>query len=284
VTIAEKMNILVPLDGSSIGDSVLQSIYPLIRSRHVESTLVHVAETPQSVESLEARLQRQQEALQGRGVETRIRIIPGKPAEEILRQAEVGGFDLIAMATHGRTGLDRVLLGSVAEEVVRSSTIPTLLCKSGGRIGEWERILVALDGTPGSEEILDDVVRLARSSHATVHLLRVGLGLLMSDAYRGVGFKFKCDGTAAYLDAIATRLGAQGVDVVPEQRQGMAGVEIAALARQRDAGLVCMTTEGRPEEIPGAARSVAAEVIRSSPCPVYVRRMSRVAAAAKKPG
>jgi nucleotide-binding universal stress UspA family protein len=45
-----------------------------------------------------------------------------------------------------------------------------------------------------------------------------------------------------------------------------------------DAGLICMTTEGRPEELPGLDRSVAAEVIRSAPCPVYVRRMSRAPA------
>jgi nucleotide-binding universal stress UspA family protein len=281
MTIAEKMNILIPLDGSPIGDSVLLSIHPLIRSRHVESTLFHVAEAPQALEHPEARLQRHQQALEARGVATRIRIAAGKPAEEIVRQAEIGGYDLIAMATHGRSGLDRVLLGSVAEEVVRSSPVPTLLCKSGGRVGEWERILVALDGTPGSEEVLGDVARLALSSGATVHLLRVGLGLLRTDAYRGVGFKFPSESPAAYLDAVAARLQDQGIPTVTEQRQGMADVEIATLARNLDAGLICMTTEGRPEGAPGIARSVAAEVIRAAPCPVYVRRMLRVAAATR---
>jgi nucleotide-binding universal stress UspA family protein len=210
-------------------------------------------------------------------VETRIRIVSGRPAEEIVRQALVGGFDLIAMATHGRTGLDRVVMGSVAEEVVRSSPVPTLLCKSGVRIGAWDRIVVALDGTPGSEEVLGDVVRLARSLPASVHLLQVGLGLLLSDGYRGVPFHYPA-AQRGYLETVAARLLAQGVPAVPERRQGMAGIEIASLAAELDAGLICMTTEGRPEQLPGMDRSVAAEVIRSAPCPVYVRRMSRVAA------
>ena len=175
MTLSEKMKILIPLDGSPIGDSILPSIYPLMGARQAESTLFHAAETAASIQNLEARLEAQRRTLESKGVETRIRIVSGKPAEEIVRQAQIGGFDLIAMATHGRTGLERVVMGSVAEEVVRTSPVPALLCKSGTRIGAWERIVVALDGTPGSEEVLGDVVRLARSLPATVHLLQVGL-------------------------------------------------------------------------------------------------------------
>jgi nucleotide-binding universal stress UspA family protein len=279
MTLSEKMKILIPLDGSPIGDSILPSIYPLMGARQAESTLFHAAETAASIQNLEARLEAQRRTLESKGVETRIRIVSGKPAEEIVRQAQIGGFDLIAMATHGRTGLERVVMGSVAEEVVRTSPVPALLCKSGTRIGAWERIVVALDGTPGSEEVLGDVVRLARSLPATVHLLQVGLGLLLSDGYRGVPFHYPPN-SPAYLEAVAARLQSQGVTAEPERRQGMAGVEIASLARELDAGLICMTTEGRPEQIPGMDRSVAAEVIRGAPCPVYVRRMSRAAAEA----
>ncbi len=278
MTIVEKTKILVPLDGSSVGDSILLSIFPLIAARQVETTLFHVAESSPSIESVEARFNEQQKMLEGRGVGTRIRIVSGAPAEEILRQARIGEFDLIAMATHGRKGMDRVLMGSVAEAVVRSSPVPTLLCKQGGRVGEWDRIIVALDGTSGAEEVLGDVTRLARSFGSTVHLLQVGLGLLMSDGYRGVSFQFPAADPQAYLGAVADRLEAQGVSAIPERRHGIPGAEIASLARQLDAGLICMTTEGRPEELPGLDRSVAAEVIRNAPCPVYVRRMSRATA------
>src|SRR5213078_1271446 len=148
------------------------------------------------------------------------------------------------------TGFERVVMGSVAEEVVRCSPVPTLLCKSATRTGAWDRIVVALDGTPGSEEVLGDVVRLARSLPATVHLLQVGLGLLLSDAYRGLSFHYPA-GEPAYLESVAARLLSQGVTAVSERRQGMAAVEIASVAKELDAGLICMTTEGRPEQLPG---------------------------------
>lgn len=275
MTISEKTRILIPLDGSTIGECVLPSINPLICAGRIEAMLFHVAESPQAIDGMEARFEGYRRQLEDHGVESRVRVVSGRPAEEILRQAEIGAYDLIAMATHGRTGLDRVLLGSVAEAVVRSSPIPTLLCKPNDRLGEWDRIIVALDGTPGSEEVLDDVAHLARSSRATVHLLQVGLGLLRSDGYRGVAFDFPAGDATSYLEGVAARLAAQGIASVSERRQGMAMVEIPSLARDLDAGLICMTTAGRNEESTGLDRSVAASVIRSAPCPVFVRRMAR---------
>lgn len=274
----QKTKILIPLDGSSNGDAILVAIHPLLRSGRVESTLLHVADTPAATEGVRARLERHQEGLEKQGIPTRVRIVPGKPAEEILRQEGAGAFDLVAMSTHGRSGMDRVLMGSVAEEVVRSSTVPTLLYKTGARLGHWEQIVVALDGTPGAEEVLDDAVRLARETSATLHLLQVSLGLLRCDGYRGVGFQMPVHDPCSYLDRVAAKLLVQGVSVNQHWREGMPGAEISSFARQLDAGLICMTTEGRPELLPGLDRSVAAEVIRSGPCPVYVRKMSRVAA------
>jgi nucleotide-binding universal stress UspA family protein len=251
------------------------AIHPLVRSRNVEVTLLHVADSPdRTEEEAEHRLDFHRKSLLSDGVRARVRIVSGKPAEEILRQAAIGEFDLIAMTTHGRSGMDRVTLGSVAEEVVRSSPIPTLLCRNRTRIGGWERIVVALDGTPGSEEILSDAVRVARSLGSTLHLIQVGLGLLRSDSYRGVRSHTAADDPTAYLDETAARLLAEGIPVIPEHREGMAAVEIPILAHQLEAGLICMATEGRPDLVPGLNRSVAAEVIHTAPCPVYVRRMS----------
>jgi nucleotide-binding universal stress UspA family protein len=51
-------------------------------------------------------------------------VVEGKPSREIVRYAEEVGCDLIVMGTHGRGGIDRLLLGSVAESVIRSSSMP----------------------------------------------------------------------------------------------------------------------------------------------------------------
>ena len=55
-----------------------------------------------------------------------VRVIPGDPAEEIVRYVDVEGIDLVVMSTHGRKGLDRVLFGSVANQVVTTSSVPVM--------------------------------------------------------------------------------------------------------------------------------------------------------------
>jgi nucleotide-binding universal stress UspA family protein len=245
----KKLRVLIPLDGVIPGEAAIQAIQPLVRSGPVDCTLLHVkAPAGQEIE-LDAHLNMHRDVLESLGVATRVAIVSGKPSEEILRQVSEGGFDLVAMSTHGRQGMDRVLMGSVAEEVVRSSSVPVLLCRMGSNVPAWEHIVVALNGLTEGEEVLDDALVLARRLGSTVHLLKVGLNLLWSNAYRGVAFEIPPDSSPSYLEDIA--------------------------ARFRGAGLICMMTHGRPEEMPGLDRSVAAEVIRHAPCPVYVRRMTR---------
>jgi nucleotide-binding universal stress UspA family protein len=55
-----------------------------------------------------------------------VKVIPGDPAEQILRYIDVEGIDLVVMSTHGRKGLDRVLFGSVANHVVTTSPVPVM--------------------------------------------------------------------------------------------------------------------------------------------------------------
>ncbi len=55
-----------------------------------------------------------------------VKVIPGDPAEEIVRYIEAEGIDLVVMSTHGRKGLDRILFGSVANHVVTTSSVPVM--------------------------------------------------------------------------------------------------------------------------------------------------------------
>ena len=68
-------------------------------------------------------------ALRSQGVNTAWAIRRGRPADEILAAAQEGGADLIAMATHGRTGVGRLLFGSVAEAVLRRATVPVFMIR-----------------------------------------------------------------------------------------------------------------------------------------------------------
>jgi len=65
------------------------------------------------------------------GVTMERALVDGNPSREIVRYAEDEGCDLVVMGTHGRGGIDRLLLGSVAEKVVRSSSVPVLTVRVG---------------------------------------------------------------------------------------------------------------------------------------------------------
>lgn len=270
----QTMKVLIPVDGSPVSEAILPALLPLIRSHRIESTLLQVLKSPDETDATEARLVSLRETLVEEGVRPRIHTLCGNPAKEIVTAAAHGGFDLIAMGTHGRTGLDRLRMGSVAEEVVRTSRVPVLLTRPDVRLREWETMVVALDGTSGAEEVLGDVARLALALQAEVHLVRVDLSLVMVNSYRGVTFDSAKADTHGYLNGIADRLRDQGVAVTTENLEGRPGVEIPLAAKSLGAGLICMTTHGRPEEVPGLDKSVAFEVIRGAPCPVYVRHIA----------
>jgi nucleotide-binding universal stress UspA family protein len=70
------------------------------------------------------------------GVDVERELSDGNPAREIVRYAEDEDCDLVVMGTHGRGGIDRLLLGSVAEKVVRSSSVPVLTVRVGDEDGE----------------------------------------------------------------------------------------------------------------------------------------------------
>jgi nucleotide-binding universal stress UspA family protein len=94
-------------------------------------TLLHVVDSPKGIKAGEEALAdfAERNLSQERTVVQAVR--SGSPAEVIKRFAEEEGVDLIVMATHGRTGLHHILLGSVAEKVVRLSKVPVLTIKPG---------------------------------------------------------------------------------------------------------------------------------------------------------
>jgi len=134
--------ILIPLDGSALAEAVLPHVEGLAKSSAAELVLLRVAFAHMlpGADPIEAQVARVQEAenyvadlakrLQEKGVSAEAKVRYGDPAEEILDHAARDHIDLIAMSTHGRTGLKRVVLGSVAENVLRSAPVPMLLVRA----------------------------------------------------------------------------------------------------------------------------------------------------------
>ncbi len=140
--------ILVPLDGSTLSEAVLPHAERLARALNAEIVLLHVDaspaptfdphESPLAPEPEEVKIMRADEKhylkvlcikLENEGLRVTYLLRDGMVAEAIMEAAEIEQADLIAMSTHGRTGLLRLLLGSVAEQVVRQSKIPVMLIR-----------------------------------------------------------------------------------------------------------------------------------------------------------
>jgi nucleotide-binding universal stress UspA family protein len=145
-------SIHVPLDGSTTAEAILPQLLVLGQAAQAQLTLLRVVESAmvarpmppnpavrelddQLLDQLrvEAQMYLEQvaERLAGEGVATRIEVVVApQAASAILEQASQDRSDLIAMATHGRRGLARVLLGSVAATVLHGATTPVLLYRA----------------------------------------------------------------------------------------------------------------------------------------------------------
>ncbi|OGP91765.1 MAG: hypothetical protein A2Z19_04565 [Deltaproteobacteria bacterium RBG_16_54_18] len=139
--------ILVPLDGSEISEAILPEIEKLASAFGSTICLLYVvplAIIPGSMEPIanyqtitealthegEEYLRKMETRLKGKGFPVESHVQQGNEAQQILERCEREDIDLIAMSTHGRSGVRRWLLGSVAEKVIRHSTKPILLTRS----------------------------------------------------------------------------------------------------------------------------------------------------------
>lgn len=135
-------NILVPIGGGDVSLRVLPHVARLSDALHASVTLLHVSPEP-DVDLVRAAEERLRES----GLTVRTRLETGSPPVVIQDIAHEPEFDLVAMTTHGRAGLPRILLGSVAERVLRETRIPLLIARA-------ERVAVATAGGGVMTEVL----------------------------------------------------------------------------------------------------------------------------------
>jgi nucleotide-binding universal stress UspA family protein len=219
----------------------------------------------------------------------------GPTAATICERARETAADLIVMTSHGRVGLARMVLGSVADEVVRKSTTPILLLRAIETANDrraahhlFKHILVPLDGSEDAAAIIPAAIDLAHASvgGAAITLLRVVAPIpaiatfdaTIPPAYTPimpdeVPTARLVSIVAAELDEIAQRLHEEGhvaveSDVVVSESVGAA---IAEYARGHGVDVVAMSTHGR-----GASRlvlgSVADKVLHDTGLPILLQR------------
>jgi nucleotide-binding universal stress UspA family protein len=173
--------ILIPVDGSPVSEQAARVGFNLARGLGARVVLIHAlkgrARTDADQQVGQALLERLADLARHERLAVTTRLELGLNAgEAIVRVAEAEGIDLIVMGTHGRGGLEKMLLGSVAEHVVRHAVMPVALVHGTGRVTSvrrFEHVLVPVDGSPISQRALDLAGRLAGALRANLRLLHV---------------------------------------------------------------------------------------------------------------
>jgi nucleotide-binding universal stress UspA family protein len=218
----------------------------------------------------------------GAPFKVRSRVVEGSPAARIVGVAAEEAADLVVVGTHGRTGLDRVLLGSVADRVLRTATCPVLTVRAqpAGTTPTTGlgRILYATDFSPAARAAWPHVLALADTSGAVVDLLHVAMqpvpdrhlsAEMLGQMARLLDEQAWTDAERFLQDAARTwpgRLSRERVTVLIAH--GVTGDQVSHQARERRADLIVIGTHGRSGLRRWMLGSVAQHVIQSAPCPV----------------
>jgi len=233
-----------------------------------------------------ARLRHLVHLLRREGIEADCRVLRGHPAAEIAQVARDMACELVVVGTHGRTGMEHALLGSVSEEVARLSPAPVLTIKHPEReFVEFHeeqlrvrRVMFPTDFSPLSRTALPYAASLCQELGKTLVLfhaieLPVYGGELMADAVAPATEDSERDSRERLAEIAAEY---PGLDIELRQDFGTASHEIVRAVESLDIDLVVIPTHGRT----GVARllfgGVAQKVLRFAPCPVLTVRPDMV--------
>jgi len=212
------------------------------------------------------------EHLAGHSVEIDVEV--AEEAEDAIRRAaERCGADVIVLGTHGRTGLRRMVLGSVAQSVVHQSAIPAILVRQPMRVDPQAsgplKVLLPIDGSSRVLRALPRVGALASALGATVTVVRVME--LPSLVVQSTIAAQRRDIEREIEEHVAA-LAAAGIDAEGKILEGYPARAIVNFARETDSELVIVPTHDRSEAGRVVFGSVADHLIHDLPCPIALVR------------
>lgn len=294
---------LVPLDGSKTAEAVLPYARAVAGNLRTPVELLAVVDiaalatqvsrgSAQYFDNLITEEVRRSEEYLNRmaktfpGASVRCTIERGRAEEVIIEKGEADPGTLITMATHGRSGINRWLVGSVTEKVLRGTTNALLLIRAteGAKTeGEktFESVLVALDGSEVAETILPMVATFAKKLNLAIVLFRayhipysVYAG---EDGYSAINFDDLVaearDEARDYLEKKIAELKKLGVEKVScVAREGLSADEIIKIGHEGAGSLIAMCSHGRSGVKRWVLGSVTEIVVRHSSDPVLVAR------------
>jgi nucleotide-binding universal stress UspA family protein len=287
-------SLLVPLDGSSFAEQALPVAIEIAQAAQASVRLVLVHKTlPRGTKARLASLKAERSYLHH--VATRGQEITGTRLSAVTLTGSVvpalrdhihrAGVDLVVMTTHGRGVLERAWLGSVADALIRAADVPILLVRPAEKAPavarlEVTRLLVPLDGSPLSEEILPPAAAMARLLGAELSLVQLVTPIDLPGEFPPTVSSYDENLTALieqqakeHLDNLADTLRSDGLVVSTSSGvTSSAAAGILDLARDPAIGMIALATHGRGGLRRALLGSVADKVIRGSDRPVLIYR------------
>ena len=277
--------IVVPLDGSLTAEAILPQVRRVLYRNDSEVILVRAVDLA-PIEAAMIRedvvlaaaheyIQGQKEKLERAGARVRIVVRRGAATDVILQVVGEEKATLIALATHGASGMSRLLLGSVGEGILRKSPVPVLavrpfwshegLSPAGGERHPIHNLLLPVDGSDLSVASLPGIVELARLFEMRVVLLRV----LEGSRRKPSSVEARAE-AAKQLKALAWSVEQKGIETVTLVEDGDPARRILDSIRSRAIDLIAMTTHGRSGLSRLVVGSVTERVLRSATVPLLI--------------
>ncbi|MFW5959273.1 MAG: universal stress protein [Natronomonas sp.] len=264
--------VLFPTDGGDGADAIRNYVFDLVEAHDAELHVLHVADTTRDsttiiegkvVDALERKGRQIVDSVAteagDRGMDVVTQVLQGRIAETIATYAVDFEIDCIAMATHGRTGLSRVILGSVTERLIERSSVPVLaLDPDDVRQFPIRSILVATQVGDARTEVVDAAAELATGVGSELRLLSIGEWQRTPDA----SDRQPVDGGAGIADSAG--VGAT-VEVVEEDLSRSEA--ISTLLDDRDDLVVTATPNATGSDRVPSGGSIE-EILDAAPVPV----------------
>jgi nucleotide-binding universal stress UspA family protein len=279
--------IVVPLDGSELSERALIYAAGIANKAEAPLLLLYVADygadEPAMAQGRDY-LREIGNKLDGR---VQFEVVRGRPAAEIVKIAKEVGDAMIVMSTHGRGGLPKLIAGSVADEVVRTSEDPVLLVRADKEIPDalqLRTLLVPVDGSAASNKAIEYALELAKVFGSTVHLIRVVdtpsvyalLSRNMETAVTGDVLEeivaTMTKEARDYLHVVSSKFEDEGISTKLVVLEGYPGETLVNYERRGLFDLVIMATAARRGLSRVVFGSVAERVLKLGKAPVIMIR------------
>jgi nucleotide-binding universal stress UspA family protein len=288
-------HILVPLDGSEFAEQALPAAEALCSAYESRLTLLTVKQKESFLKSIhfsltfkgrrlsingerETYLQKIENSLEAKGIEVDHTIRTGEVAESINGLVKEIGVDMVVISSHGRSGVSRLLLGSVAYQVLEQASCPIMVVHPIEGVihtePKFKKLLVTLDGSEFAERVLP-YVKASVIFESEVLLISVP-HVPEAEMYGAVVNEIRelrehAETEAKeYLEGVSTNLQKAGVNTTVIVTGSRPAQTIVSIAQKEKVDVIMMATHGRGGMDSLVIGSVAERIVQNTDCPVFL--------------